>query len=247
MKLSVVISTYNRWQLLELCILSLYQTRAEQRDWECIVVDDGSTDDTLAWLARWRQERGIRGITNFRHVRRLLNVGKPNCPGLARNCGLREARGEFVAFMDGDCFFVTDAVKQTLEWCEDSDHAMLTSGCWYRVTKTSGGDWYEEGPRGEKQSVPFGPWFAVETEMLKRIGGFDERFTTYGGEDHDLLGRLVSMGIRMDRDSQIIAHHLWHVPGARDRVEGQYKKQLEIIAQDVTVERNIGLEWGRLT
>ena len=48
MKLSVVISTYNRWQLLELCILSLYQTRAEQQDWECIVVDDGSTDDTLA-------------------------------------------------------------------------------------------------------------------------------------------------------------------------------------------------------
>ena len=57
MKLSVVISTYNRWQLLELCILSLYQTRAEQRDWECIVVDDGSTDDTLAWLAGYEALR----------------------------------------------------------------------------------------------------------------------------------------------------------------------------------------------
>jgi hypothetical protein len=49
----------------------------------------------------------------------------------------------------------------------------------------------------------------------------------------------------MDRDPQIVAHHLWHVPGARGKDEGQYKKQLEIIAHDGTVTRNVGVEWGR--
>jgi len=250
--LSVVISTYNRWQLLELCVLALYQTRAEQRKWECIVVDDGSTDDTLAWLARWRHERSIRGITNFRHVRRLLNVGKPNCVALPRNCGLQQARGDYVAFMDGDCIACSDVVDGTIKWARwDSAHKakrFLTSGCWWRMNRRAlgKGAYYPFGPRGADASVPFGPWFAVKREPLIEMGGFDERFTTYGAEDEDMVTRIMRLGYQPERSAGTVFMHLWHPPGVWSRDELQHATQMKITRDDKTNVRNVGVEWGRL-
>lgn len=253
MKLSVVISTYNRWQLLELCVLALYQTRAEQRDWECIVVNDGSTDDTFAWLARWRQERELRGIANFRHVTRRLNMGEPNCVALPRNCGLKAARGEYVAFIDGDCIACSDAVEATIRWAKWAEahraKHFLTSACWWRITRSAEkefGPFKAWGPRGADSSVPFGPWFAVKRKTLMDIGGFDERFVGYGAEDEDMVTRLVRLGYQPERSGGIMFMHLWHRPGHCDASAEQVAAQLRIARKDPSNVRNVGVEWGRL-
>jgi len=247
-KLSIVVSTFNRAEVLELSLRSLMRTAILPDQWELIVIDDGSTDGTAAFLYRFKEEMAGKGFDNVRLFRRLLNVGKANNAGLARNCGLRKAEGDYIAFSDGDCFFMTDVIARTLAWIDnDAGRCLLTSGCWYRVTKTNGGAWYEDGPRGPNQTVPFGPWLALERQWVMAIGGFDERFTTYAAEDHDLLRRLMLHGIRrMDRDRQIIAHHLWHRPGGADKDPEQFERQLYIYEHDKSIVRNRGIEWGRL-
>jgi glycosyltransferase involved in cell wall biosynthesis len=88
---SVVIPTYNRADYLPLTVESaLGQEGAEV---EVIVVDDGSTDDTAAVVERHRAAWGER----FRYV---WQENAERC--VARNHGLRLARGEFVAFLDSD-------------------------------------------------------------------------------------------------------------------------------------------------
>jgi glycosyltransferase involved in cell wall biosynthesis len=88
---SVVIPTYNRAEYLPLTVASaLAQDGAEV---EVIVVDDGSTDATASVVEKYRTAWGER----FRYIRQE-NAER----SIARNHGLRYARGEFVAFLDSD-------------------------------------------------------------------------------------------------------------------------------------------------
>jgi glycosyltransferase involved in cell wall biosynthesis len=84
---SVVIVTYNKAETIEAAIRSVLDQT--YRDFEVLVVDDGSTDDTAARVCAFGD--GIRYLP------------KPNGgTGSARNLGIREARGRYVAFLDGD-------------------------------------------------------------------------------------------------------------------------------------------------
>ncbi|MBI4786845.1 MAG: glycosyltransferase [Chloroflexi bacterium] len=86
-KVSVIIPTYNRAQLIGATLASvLAQTF---RDYEIIVVDDGSEDDTAKCLARFEDR-----ITSHR----IEHSGA----SAARNAGLEIARGEYIAFLDSD-------------------------------------------------------------------------------------------------------------------------------------------------
>jgi len=86
-RVSVVIPTFNRSRLVQLAIESVL---AQQfRDFEIIVVDDGSTDDTAACLARYGDP--VRVV-------RQDNLGM----NPARNAGIALARGEYIALLDSD-------------------------------------------------------------------------------------------------------------------------------------------------
>lgn len=92
---SVIIPAYNIVRYLEACVRSvLAQT---WRDFELILVDDGSTDGTAALCDRLALEAGADGPA-------VRVVHRPNGgPGAARNAGLDAARGvEAIAFIDGD-------------------------------------------------------------------------------------------------------------------------------------------------
>src|SRR5262245_48697814 len=87
MLFSVVIPVHNRRHLLPRALESVWAQTFT--DFEVIVVNDGSTDGTGEWLAS--------------HGERVLAITQPNRgPGAARNLGTREARGEYVAFLDSD-------------------------------------------------------------------------------------------------------------------------------------------------
>jgi GT2 family glycosyltransferase len=86
MLFSVIIPTYNRLPLLQRTLASV--EAQSHRDFEILVIDDGSTDGTLDWLA---QQGALRVLVQG-------NRG----PGAARNSGAREARGDYIAFLDSD-------------------------------------------------------------------------------------------------------------------------------------------------
>lgn len=87
MRFSVIIPTYNRRSLLEEALASVFAQELE--DFEVIVVDDGSSDDTASFLD---------SISRDVHVFAQENGG----PGSARNLGARQAQGDYLAFLDSD-------------------------------------------------------------------------------------------------------------------------------------------------
>ena len=96
---TVIVPTYNRAHLIPRAIRSvLAQTYG---DFELLVIDDGSSDDTQAVVAGWSDPR-------VRYLREPQNAGV----GAARNRGLREARGEFIAFLDSDDEWLPDKLSR---------------------------------------------------------------------------------------------------------------------------------------
>ena len=90
-RVSIILPTFNRAGFLPRAIESI--ERQTFRDWELIIVDDGSSDETLELLPTITRE--IAGRVN---LIRQTNQG----PGAARNAGIRLARGKLVAFFDSD-------------------------------------------------------------------------------------------------------------------------------------------------
>ncbi len=88
-------------------------------DFEAIVVDDGSTDDGAAILADYPDAR-------FRLIRQA-NAG----PGAARNAGLAQARGEFIAFLDADDEWLPNYLHESVRLLEDSDPEVASVTCGY--------------------------------------------------------------------------------------------------------------------
>ena len=100
-RVSVIIPTWNRRRQLEEAIASvLAQTYT---DYEIVVVDDGSTDDTRAWIrGRYPEDRLV-----YLHQE---NRGSSS----ARNAGIRAARGELVAFLDSDDLWLPQKLERQI-------------------------------------------------------------------------------------------------------------------------------------
>ena len=99
MKFSVVIPAYNVEAYIDECLGSV--ATQSFKDWEAIVVDDGSTDGSASRAEAW-----TRKDNRFRIVRQV-NQGL----SAARNAGMELARGEYLLFLDGDDWLEKDALE----------------------------------------------------------------------------------------------------------------------------------------
>ena len=98
---SVIIPTYNRRELLKRAVDSVLNQTFE--DFEVIIVDDGSTDNTGDYINGLGDKR-IRYFFQF-------NQGQ----NVATNNGIKNARGEVIAFLDSDDYWLKDKLKKTYE------------------------------------------------------------------------------------------------------------------------------------
>src|SRR5689334_18161150 len=111
-RVSVVITTYNRAQLLQRAIESARQAGS---DLEMIVVDDYSSDGTPEVCAKLR---------DIRYVRLNANGGLAN----ARNVGIAESSSEFIAFLDDDDLRLPGSIEKQLQALTANDHAAFCYG-----------------------------------------------------------------------------------------------------------------------
>lgn len=120
-KVSVVIPTYNRAHLLPKAIQSvLNQT---YQDLEIVLVDDGSTDNTEEVIKDFKDER-------IRYIRHNQNKGA----SAARNTGIRESRGKYIAFQDSDDEWFLDKLKQQIEaFADTSPEVGIVYSGFYRI------------------------------------------------------------------------------------------------------------------
>ena len=99
---SVVISTYNRRCLLEEALASVVAQSYE--NWEVLIVDDASSDDTWEWVSQITDPR-------VRRFRQEVNRER----SAARNRGLAEARGELILFLDDDDRLLPGALRELVD------------------------------------------------------------------------------------------------------------------------------------
>ncbi|MFG2463825.1 glycosyltransferase family 2 protein, partial [Streptomyces sp. NPDC048523] len=93
LKVSIVVPVYNAGRYIEMCAPSLLRQTLGEDAYEVIYVDDGSTDDSAQRLDQLAAQHP--------HVR-VIHQENSGWPGKPRNVGVREARGEYVQFVDQD-------------------------------------------------------------------------------------------------------------------------------------------------
>ena len=122
-KVSVIIPTYNRLPMLKEAVDSVLDQDFE--DFELIVVDDGSTDGTIAEIKRY----GGRV--------RLLQHSENRGVSAARNKGILHAKGKYIAFLDSDDLWVKDKLKIQVAFLDENPHYPLcyTDEIWIRRGK----------------------------------------------------------------------------------------------------------------
>ena len=101
--ISVVIPAYNAGQFLDETLESILSQTYE--NWECIIVNDGSTDKTESIAKKWCEKDA-----RFRYFYKE-NSGASD----TRNLGIKEARGEYIAFLDADDLYMPNFLEVCLE------------------------------------------------------------------------------------------------------------------------------------
>ena len=223
--LSVIIPTYNRSALLAGAIDSVLSQ--EFTDFELMVVDDGSTDDTPALLERYTAALPPEKMRVFRQA----NAGQ----GAARNLAIAQARGEYCSFLDSDDLFFPWTLATVAAVINDNGRPSVVAG----VDKSFGtSEQFRAIPREPLRVSPFPDVYAygrknlygpcgimvARTELLREVGGFlTDRIV---GEDADLMMRLGVVpnvvkihspgmyGYRVHEDNFTASHERWH-RGAR--------------------------------
>ena len=180
---SVVIPTHNRAGFLAEAIESVIGQRF--RDWELIVVDDGSDDDTEAAVRR------------FSDPRMRLHRQRQSGVSSARNAGVRLSRGPWLAFLDSDDFWMPDKLLRQLEELESRPGHRIchTEEIWIRrgkrvnpkkIHRKRGGWIYE---RCLRRCVVSPSSVLLHRSIFAECGVFDESFPVC--EDYELWLRLA--------------------------------------------------------
>ena len=179
-KVSVVITTYNRAALLPRAIRSVLAQTYE--DYELIIVDDCSTDDTPEVVQRFADSR-------IHAVRQAENRGQ----SAAVNTGIRLARGEYIAFLDDDDEWVDTKLLHQVRTLDASDPRVGLVYTWFDYVdaasgvRRAGGRSVMSGDLWEDMlqlGVPAPTsTYLVRAEAARQIGGFDETLTNLTDRD----------------------------------------------------------------
>ncbi|MCK9995841.1 MAG: glycosyltransferase family 2 protein [Candidatus Krumholzibacteria bacterium] len=212
MKLSVIIPTMNKVALLEKTLDALsVQDMAPGDEWEIVVVNDGSTDDTGAFL----ESRQGTGGASLVVVAPPANVGRAK----ARNLGARAARGTWILFLDDDIVAPPGLLRAHLALLERNPGCGVIG---YAVTDPDLVDaphFHYLDSRGVARLQPGpapGRYFVTQNASVPRsafleVGGFDEEFSTYGFEDMELAFRLEEeAGVGFLALAAPVPHHVHH-------------------------------------
>lgn len=184
--ISVVIPTYNSAAFVVSAVESVLSQELEPA--EIIVVDDGSTDDTVDALGPYRES--IRYIT------------QPNSgPAVARNRGVDAAQSDWIAFLDADDVWVPCKLRKQLGCMEANPRAGLIHSAFLYWDDRTGEKYDRKLVRHNfaGRCYPFfffgnGVWpstMLVRKECVKKIGGFDETIRRASVEDYDFAFRIA--------------------------------------------------------
>jgi glycosyltransferase involved in cell wall biosynthesis len=188
-QVSVVIPTFNRWPLLAEALTSIAAQRGI--DFELIIVDDGSTDETAARLPALLEQ-----LTPPPHPVRIFRTANRG-PAAARNRGVSEASAPLIAFLDSDDLWQPGKLQRQLDHMKHNPQcvASQTEEIWIRRGirvnpgqrhRKRGGDFFLDSLRTSLVSPSA---VMMRTSTFRELGGFDQAMAA--AEDYDLWLRLL--------------------------------------------------------
>ena len=242
--ISVILSTYNMPDWLEKSLVGY--AAQDHRDFEIVIADDGSTEDTAHVVERFKRESSLQ----IKHVWHT-DDGFRKCAILNR--AINRAEGDYLLFSDGDCIPRSDFVRQHFEAAKPQH---FLSGGYYKLPMSLSKQLTREDIESgnafsatwlRQQGLPFSHRLlrlAAQGTMARVLNhltttrptwnghnasgwtsdvvdanGFDERMR-YGGEDRELGERLVNAGIRpIQIRYQAVCLHLDHARGYIKQVD----------------------------
>lgn len=210
-QVSIVICTYNRAELLRQALVSLQDLRADV-DFEIVVVDNQSTDDTQEVIAAVSERSGV-AIRSFIESNRGISF--------ARNRGIKEARGEWIASIDDDEVADPDWLMNLLTTALSKDVrcvggrvelqlaqdriAAMSPVCRVLLGESAGKSLQQ---RYSRRLTPGAGNLLIHRSVFDEIGLYDEDLHE-GGEDTDLYRRMRRAGIEAwYTPDAVIRHYL---------------------------------------
>ncbi|BAM82272.1 similar to glycosyl transferase [Cyanidioschyzon merolae strain 10D] len=210
--LSVIVPTYNRRPVLEVCLDCLEKQEDPGSPYEILVIDDASADGTADWLRTAQQVE-----QRYPHVR-LLQLERNSGPARARNHGVSVANGEVLVFVDSDVMVATGFLRA--HWGAHAAAPQVPSIAVGPVLHVHTLDAHERRLRFHPLFDASRAFFctsnaSVSRALFRECGGFDEDFCLYGWEDlecgerlrHATQGRLRHVRLPWAADGALAFHY----------------------------------------
>ena len=220
---TVVIPTYNRKPILIKCLQALENQKLSQliKDYEVIVVDDGSTDGTLAWLEE--------NATQFPHLKTFAQVHQG--PAAARNLGVEKAQGDTIIFIDSDLVvtenFLQAHANALAEGTKKLGNDRLFTYGWVINTCNFDNPTTEPYKITDFSAAYFATGnVAISRKWLEEAGLFDTQFKLYGWEDLELGVRLKKLGLKLIKCPEAVGYH-WHPPFNLEQIPKMIEREIE--------------------
>lgn len=237
-KVSVIIPTYNRSQNLKYTLASLLRQDIGISDFEIVVADDGSADDTF---------QVVKKFENILNLRYVYQEDKGYRPASARNLGIKVASGNVCLFIDSGIIVKSDCLREHVRMHQKRDKKLAVIGYTYGYTQhgeteedlmnlvdpddaeASIARLIEKGKfldireriyqkyndRIDQLNAPWtlfwGGHLSVKRESLLEVGLFDENYDgNWGCEDNDLGYKLLYAGHALCFCREAAVLHLPH-------------------------------------
>lgn len=163
---SIIITTYNYAQFVERSIRSAIDQTLHEDEYEIIVVNDCSTDNTKKVLENFDEEIRVFNLTE--------NLGLAG----ARNFGIRKARGQFIVFLDADDYIHKELLRVQKLFLEENNTLDAVSVDYYMVDERG-----KHLSHVSSSSEPIACGIMFRKDFLHNIGLYDEDFRAREEED----------------------------------------------------------------
>jgi glycosyltransferase involved in cell wall biosynthesis len=223
MTLSIIICSYNRASYISDALTSLYVQYSGLDNFEVIIVDNNSTDNTKEVYAQWRQ-------TNTNGQFTFISETKQGA-SFARNTGAAIAKGEWVCFMDDDAVATPNYVENILNHIHHQPEVVGFGGRiipkyipsepkWmsYYVSSLVGNfDYSPTACAFENGKYPLESNMILKKSVYDQIGGFNVNLPgvvgtlRIGGEGKELFYKIIALGHTIYYDPSICVHHVVEV------------------------------------
>lgn len=191
---SIIITTYNRAQILKRALNSLISQT--EHDWEAIIVDDESNDDTRLQVLPY-----ICSNPQIKYLRKI-HGGE----AMSKNSGIISSSGKFISFLDSDDEYEPLHLQSRKEILKQDRSIRFLYGGTRIIGNQYVPDRFNNKKRIHLSECAIGGTFFIERNLISHLGGFRHIMI---GTDADLFDRVVEAGIKM-KETKIpsyIYHH----------------------------------------